>query len=105
LSKPQRPRLRGHSGTLAQAKDLSAECENGRMSLSAWLRIGWFIMAADVAYFLLGGTGQLDDTQSISQWHERLNGVLWYGGALLFFVLLILSYLSWRVNERERMRT
>jgi hypothetical protein len=36
---------------------------------------------------------------SIPLWHGILNVVLWYGGALLFFVLLILS---WRANERER---
>ena len=62
-------------------------------------------MAADVAYFLLGGTGQLDDVQSISQWHALLNGILYFGGFVLLFVLLVLSYLLWRVNERERMRT
>jgi hypothetical protein len=62
-------------------------------------------MAADVAYFLSGGTGQLDDVQSISQWHATLNGVLYFGGFVLLFVLFVLGWLLWRVNERERTRS
>jgi len=75
------------------------------VSLSAWLRIGWFALAADVAYWWLGGAGQLDDVESISQWHAILNEVLYFGGLVLFVVLLVLSWLLWRVNERERTRS
>jgi hypothetical protein len=74
------------------------------MSLSAWLRVGWLALAADFAYWRFG-VGALDDNeQPISQWHGVLNGVLWYGGLLLFVVLLVLSLLLWRANERERTR-
>jgi len=34
-----------------------------------------------------------------------LNEFLYFGGWVQFFVLLVLSYLLWRVNEREFMRT
>jgi hypothetical protein len=76
------------------------------VSLSAWLRIGWLALAADVAYFMFGGAGPLDDAgPPISGWHATLNEVLYFGGWVLFLVLLVLSYLLWRVNECERMRT
>jgi hypothetical protein len=75
------------------------------VSLSAWLRLGWLVLAADVAYWMFGGAGPLDDGgPPISSWHATLNEVLYFGGWVLFLVLLVLSYLRWRVNERERMR-
>jgi hypothetical protein len=75
------------------------------MSLSAWIRIGWLVLAADFVYWMFGGAGPLDDAGYISSWHATLNEVLYFGGWILFLVLLVLSYLLWRVNERERMRT
>jgi len=55
---------------------------------------------------MFGGAGPLDDAgPPISGWHATLNEVLYFGGWVLFLVLLVLSYLLWRVNERERMRT
>jgi hypothetical protein len=67
--------------------------------------LGWFALAADVAYWWLGGAGQLDDVESISPWHAILNEVLYFGGLVLFVVLLVLGWLLWRVNERERTRS
>lgn len=76
------------------------------MSLGAWVRVGWLALAADFLYWRLGGAGLLDDNEgNIPQWHGILNAVLWYGGLLLFLVLLVLSWLLWRVNERERARS
>jgi D-alanyl-lipoteichoic acid acyltransferase DltB (MBOAT superfamily) len=76
------------------------------VSLSAWVRVGWLALAADFLYWRLGGSGPLDDNEgSVPQWHSILNAVLWYGGALLFVVLLVVSYLLWRANERERTQT
>ena len=76
------------------------------MSLSAWLRIGWLALAADVAYWIFGGAGPLDDAgPPISSWHATLNAFLYFGGWVVLLVLLVLSYLRWRVNERERTRT
>ena len=88
----------GHSGTLAQANDLSAECENRLVSLSAWLRIGWLVLLADVVYWLwlTGHTGE----PGPEGWWGYLNILLYWGGTFLFVVLLI-SYLVWRVNQRE----
>lgn len=75
------------------------------MSLRAWLRIGWLALAADFAYWMFGGAGPLDDAgPPISRWHATLNAVLYFGGGVLFLILLVLSYLRWRVNERERMQ-
>jgi hypothetical protein len=55
---------------------------------------------------MFGSAGPLDDSwPPISSWHAALNRVLYFGGWVLFFVLLVLSYLLWRVNERERIRT
>lgn len=76
------------------------------MPLSGWVRAGWLALAADFLYWRLGGAGPLDDNEgNVPQWHGILNAVLWYGGGLLFVVLLALSYLLWRANQRERMRT
>jgi hypothetical protein len=37
-------------------------------------------------------------------WWGHLNISLYYGGALLFVVLLIVSLIVWRAKERERER-
>ena len=70
------------------------------MSLSAWLRIGWLVLAADVVYFgwMMGHTGE----PGPEGWSGYLNIFLYWGGALLFIVLLIVSLIVWRANERER---
>lgn len=70
------------------------------MSLSALLRLGWFALAADFAYWLW--ELRQPEEQHLSSWHATLNIVLYYGGALLFLVLLIVSWIVWRANERER---
>jgi hypothetical protein len=81
---------------------LFSECEHIFVSLRAWLWIGWLTLAADFAYWRFG-VGTLDDNEEpISYRHGVLNAVLWYGGLLLFLVLLVLSWLLWRANERER---
>jgi hypothetical protein len=73
------------------------------VSLRTWLRIGWLALAADFAYWLFGGAGAFDDSgPPISRWHGTLNEFLYFGGWVLFFVLVVLSYLLWRINERER---
>src|SRR5579859_7662624 len=92
--------LGGHSGTLAQESDPSPECKTGRVSLSVWLRAGWFVLAADFAYWLW--ELRQPEEQQLSSWHATLNIVLYYGGGLLFVVLLIVSYIVWRLNQRER---
>lgn len=70
------------------------------MSLSAWLRIGWLVLAADVVYWIVisGHTGE----PGPRGWWGTLNIFLYYGGALLFVFLLVVSYVAWRVNQRER---
>jgi hypothetical protein len=42
------------------------------------------------------------EEQHLSSWHLTLNIILYYGGALLFVALLLVSYLVWRVNQRDR---
>lgn len=69
------------------------------MSLSALLRVGGLVLAADFAYWLWQ-LRQPEDEQ-LPSWQASLNIVL-YGGALLLVVLLIVSLLVWRANERER---
>jgi hypothetical protein len=77
------------------------------MSLSTALRLGWLVLAADFAYFWLGGAGPLDDAPGppISDWHATLNAILYFGGGVLFVVLLVLSLLLWHANERECTRS
>lgn len=69
------------------------------MALSAWLRIGWLVLVADVVYFgwLMG---QLEEPGP-EGWWGSLNIFLYWGGALLFLVLLIVSYIDWRMKQRE----
>ncbi len=75
------------------------------MSLRAWLRVGWLVLAADAVYWRFG-VGPLDDNeQPISHWHGVLNAVTWYGGGIVFLVVLILHWIRWRENEPERARS
>jgi hypothetical protein len=69
------------------------------VSLSAWLRIGWLVLAADVVYWLwlMGSTGE----PGPEGWWGYLNMVTFYGGWFLFAVLLLFSYGVWRVNQRQ----
>lgn len=69
------------------------------MSLSGWIRLGWFLMAADVAYWLW--ELRQPEEQQLSSWHVALNIALVLGGAILLVVLLLVSYVAWRVNQRE----
>ncbi|HLX32727.1 MAG TPA: hypothetical protein VKR79_08155 [Gaiellaceae bacterium] len=70
------------------------------MSLGAWLRLGWLLVAADVAYWLW--ELRQPEEQQLSASHADLNIFLYYGGALAFVALLILSYVVWRANQRDR---
>ena len=69
------------------------------MSPNGWIRLGWLVLAADFAYW----SWQLrqPEEQQLSSWHAVLNIVLYYGGAALFVVLLCVSYITWRLNQRE----
>lgn len=70
------------------------------MSLSAWLRIGWLLLLADVVYWLwlMGHAGE----PGPEGWWGYLNILLYWGGAFLFIVLLVVSYIVWRVNQRDQ---
>jgi hypothetical protein len=70
------------------------------VSLSAWLRLGWLVLAADFVYWMWE-LRQPED-QQLSGWHATLNIFLYYGGGILFVVLLVLSVLVWRVNQHHR---
>lgn len=70
------------------------------MTLNGWLRLGWFLVAADLAYWIW--ELRQPEEQQLSQWHADLNIALYYGGGFLFIALLVLSYLAWRVNQRAR---
>lgn len=69
------------------------------MSLTAWLRLGWLVLAADFAYWL-AQLRQPED-QELSSWHSTLNIFLYWGGAILFVLLLVASYMVWRAKQRE----
>jgi hypothetical protein len=65
------------------------------------LRTGWLVFAGDVAFLLW--SIQRYDERHLSAWHVRLDEVAYYGGALLFVVLIVLS-ISWsRVQARDRL--
>ena len=74
--------------------------ETSNVSLSAWILLGWFALAADVVYWCWE-LGQPED-QQLSTWHADLNIVLYFGAGALFVVLLIVSLLAWRANESAR---
>ena len=67
------------------------------VSLRAWVRLGWFALAADVVYWYWE-LGQFED-HALSAWHAVLNSVLYFGGGVLLVVLLIVTPLVWRVNR------
>jgi hypothetical protein len=71
-----------------------------RRDLGAWLRIGWLVLAADVVYWLWM-TGHIGEPGP-QGWWGTLNVFLYYGGALLFVVLLVVSLLVRHADERER---
>jgi hypothetical protein len=70
------------------------------VSLGGLLRPGWLVLAADFAYWLW--ELRQPEEQQLSSWHATLNIVLYWGGALLFVALIIVSLIVWRVNERQR---
>lgn len=70
------------------------------MSLNALLRLGWLVLGADFAYWLW--ELRQPEGQQLSSWHAALNIVLYYGGALLFVALIVVSYIVWRIDQRGR---
>jgi cytochrome c-type biogenesis protein CcmH/NrfG len=70
------------------------------VSLNGWLRAGWLIVTADFVYWLWELRRR--EEQQLSTWHADLNVVLYYGGAILFVGLLLVSYVAWRVKQRAR---
>lgn len=68
------------------------------MSLNGWLRLGWLLLAADFAYWIW--ELRQPEEQHLSSWHAALNIALYYGGAVLFFLLLVVGYVAWRVKQR-----
>lgn len=90
--------IRGHSRALPPPNRPFIECENVGVTLSAWLRVGWLVLAADVVYWLwmMGHT----DEPGPHGWWGTLNIFLYFGGALLFVVLVVVSLLVWHANER-----
>lgn len=70
------------------------------MSLNALLRLGWLVLAADFLYWLW--ELRQPEEQRLSSWHATLDIVLYWGGGLLFVIVLLVSYVVWRVNQRGR---
>jgi hypothetical protein len=70
------------------------------VSLGTLHRLGWLVLAADFAYWLW--ELRQPEEHQLSSWHATLNIFLYWGGALLFVVLLSVSWILWRANERER---
>lgn len=68
------------------------------MRLKALLGLGWLVLVGDVVYWTWE-LGQ-DEEQQLSTWHADLNEILFYGAPILFLLLLCLSYLAWRINQR-----
>lgn len=68
--------------------------------LRPWLRAGWLLVLADIVYWLwLMGHADEPGPQG---WWGTLNIFLFYGGALVFVLLVVVSLLAWRANERQR---
>ena len=69
------------------------------MSLSAWLRFGWLLLLADVAYWIwqIGH----DEESGLPTWRTALNIATVVGGCILFTALLVGSYVGWRQSQRE----
>lgn len=64
------------------------------------LRLGWSLVAADLVYWLW--ELRQPEEQQLSSWHANLNVVLYWGGGILFVVLLLVGYVAWRVDQRRR---
>jgi hypothetical protein len=65
------------------------------VSLSAWFHIGLLLVAADVVYFvwMMARTGKPPK----GGW-AQINLFLYWGGALVFVVILSASLLIWHAN-------
>jgi hypothetical protein len=70
------------------------------VSLSVWLRVGWFVLLADVAYWIWQ-MGHVNGEDGLPTWHTTFNIVTVMGGCILFAFLLLGSYVAWRMNQRE----
>ncbi|HZS30452.1 MAG TPA: hypothetical protein VFA37_04285 [Gaiellaceae bacterium] len=73
------------------------------MTLSGWLRVGWSALAADAGYWIW--EGRQPEEQRLSGWHADLNIVLYFGGGILFVVLLLAGYLVWRARQPGQTET
>lgn len=71
------------------------------MSMRAWLRVGWLVLLADVAYWIWQ-MGHVNAESGLPSWHAAFNIATVVGGAILLVALLVGSYVAWRLNEHER---
>ena len=58
-------------------------------------------LIADGAYCLWAISAY--DEKHLPSWHAGLNAFLYWGGGILFVLLLLGSYLVWRVKQGERL--
>jgi hypothetical protein len=68
--------------------------------LTRWLRIGWLVLLADVLYWISPVAGR-DGDLPMADWHARFNTVTFFGGWILFALLLLGSYIAWVAKQRE----
>ena len=101
--------VRTAKGTLAQPTDLSFQAAEPGLrrrittlvSMRAWLRAGWLVLLADVAYWIWQ-MGHVNAESGLPRWHVAFNLATVVGGAILFVALLLGSYVVWRLNQNER---
>lgn len=70
------------------------------MSMRTWLRVGWVVLLADVAYWIWQ-MGHVDGESGLPSWHAAFNIATVVAGLVLFVALLLGSYFAWRPNQNE----
>jgi hypothetical protein len=68
------------------------------VTLNRLVRAGWFVLAADVGYWIWA-VGHEDGDYGMANWLGIFNAVTFYGGWILFAALLLGSYAIWRWNQ------
>jgi hypothetical protein len=70
------------------------------VTLTRWLRVGWLILSADVLYWI-SGVAYKGEEEPLADWQATLNSITYFGGLILFALLLVGSYIDWRRKQRE----
>jgi hypothetical protein len=74
------------------------------VTFTQWLRVGWLILVADFLYWI-SGVAYKGEGHPPSDWHATFNTVTFFGGWILFGLLLLGEFIvwfsAWAAKQRE----